>query len=304
MGKATSHSKIYAEYIGCVIPPLVLRVMCEDCTTPLLRLRGVNTRRPCVQRAFRERDLCLTYAAGIWSIWRGRKDRAAFDRIRRLLRHIYQNECEMGVQSKLRTLKALFSKWKILRGDQVWRLRWRRNVTLRTLRVCGVPPEFKLHPWSIFAFDLGSNFFRYLTQSNGQHGKSYVRVVELFTSKYFTWLMPYLISNLRDIRLCVTGRFIHGFICSVACLFSLGVFHQVMITQGKDKGQTGKVLEVYRKKNRVLVEGLNLAKKHIKRTPDQPGGIITKEMPVHVSGVMVSLCGVEAQGFCFPGFAL
>mmetsp|Transcript_49966 Transcript_49966/g.95449 ORF Transcript_49966/g.95449 Transcript_49966/m.95449 type:complete len:244 (-) Transcript_49966:223-954(-) len=62
---------------------------------------------------------------------------------------------------------------------------------------------------------------------------------------------------------------------------------QVMITQGKDKGQTGKVLEVYRKKNRVLVEGLNLAKKHIKRTPDQPGGIITKEMPVHVSGVMV-----------------
>lgn len=62
---------------------------------------------------------------------------------------------------------------------------------------------------------------------------------------------------------------------------------EVMITEGKDKGQTGKILEVYRKKNRVLVEGRNLVKKHIKRTGEQPGGIITKEMPVHVSNVMV-----------------
>jgi len=50
----------------------------------------------------------------------------------------------------------------------------------------------------------------------------------------------------------------------------------VMINWGRDKGQTGKVVKVFRKKNRVVVEGRNLVKKTVKRTEQQPGGIITK----------------------------
>lgn len=62
---------------------------------------------------------------------------------------------------------------------------------------------------------------------------------------------------------------------------------KVMIMEGKDKGQTGTVMRVFKKKNRLLVEGRNLCKKNIKRTETSPGGIITKEAPVHVSNVMV-----------------
>mmetsp|Transcript_29354 Transcript_29354/g.49303 ORF Transcript_29354/g.49303 Transcript_29354/m.49303 type:complete len:226 (-) Transcript_29354:35-712(-) len=61
----------------------------------------------------------------------------------------------------------------------------------------------------------------------------------------------------------------------------------VMINWGRDKGQTGTVVKVFRKKNRVVVEGRNLVKKTIKRTESQPGGIITKEAPLHVSNVQV-----------------
>jgi len=62
---------------------------------------------------------------------------------------------------------------------------------------------------------------------------------------------------------------------------------KVMIMEGKDKGQTGTVMRVYKKKNRLLVEGRNLCKKNIKRTESMAGGIITKEAPIHVSNVMV-----------------
>ena len=60
-----------------------------------------------------------------------------------------------------------------------------------------------------------------------------------------------------------------------------------MIMEGKDKGQTGSVLRVFKHKNRLIVEGRNLCKKNIKRTEGSPGGIITKEAPIHVSNVMV-----------------
>ena len=62
---------------------------------------------------------------------------------------------------------------------------------------------------------------------------------------------------------------------------------QVRVVAGKDKGQVGTVSKVYRKENRLLVEGLNLVKKHVKRSGDNPGGIITMEAPIHVSNVMV-----------------
>jgi len=54
----------------------------------------------------------------------------------------------------------------------------------------------------------------------------------------------------------------------------------------KYKGVKGKVLAVYPKKNRVLVEGVNIVKKHIKPTETQKGGIIEVEAPIHISNVM------------------
>lgn len=62
---------------------------------------------------------------------------------------------------------------------------------------------------------------------------------------------------------------------------------KVKVISGKDKGQVGTILEAYPKKQRVLVEGVNMIKKHSKPSNDNPqGGIITKEAPIHVSNVM------------------
>ena len=64
---------------------------------------------------------------------------------------------------------------------------------------------------------------------------------------------------------------------------------RVMVTVGKDKGKIGKVLKVLRKKDRVLVEKVNVAKRHMKPNPhrQQHGGIVDKEMPLHISNVML-----------------
>ena len=63
----------------------------------------------------------------------------------------------------------------------------------------------------------------------------------------------------------------------------------VMVLAGKDKGKIGKVLKLIRKKDRVLVEKVNMATRHMKPNPQlqQPGGRIEKEMPLHVSNVAV-----------------
>lgn len=61
----------------------------------------------------------------------------------------------------------------------------------------------------------------------------------------------------------------------------------VQIIAGKDKGKTGKVLKVYPLKNMVLVEGVNIVKKHIKPgVLNKEGGIIPVEKPISVSNVM------------------
>ena len=64
---------------------------------------------------------------------------------------------------------------------------------------------------------------------------------------------------------------------------------KVMVITGKDAGKIGKVLKVLPKKDRVLVEKVNVAKRHMRPNPyaQQPGGIVEKEMPIHVSNVMV-----------------
>lgn len=61
---------------------------------------------------------------------------------------------------------------------------------------------------------------------------------------------------------------------------------QVIVTAGDYKGQTGEVLEIITKTDRVLVKGVNVRKRHVRPTQLNPqGGIITKEMPIHISNV-------------------
>jgi len=64
---------------------------------------------------------------------------------------------------------------------------------------------------------------------------------------------------------------------------------KVMVISGKDKGKVGKVLKIFRKKDRVMVEKVNMVKRHTKANPytQQPGGIVEKEAPVHISNVAV-----------------
>ncbi|MBO1515349.1 MULTISPECIES: 50S ribosomal protein L24 [Metabacillus] len=62
---------------------------------------------------------------------------------------------------------------------------------------------------------------------------------------------------------------------------------KVMVISGKDKGKQGVVLASYPKKDRVLVEGINVVKKHSKPSQVNPqGGILSQEAPIHVSNVM------------------
>jgi len=62
----------------------------------------------------------------------------------------------------------------------------------------------------------------------------------------------------------------------------------VFVTAGKDKGKTGKVIKVMPREDRVVVEGLNLVKRHTKASMADPnGGVKEKEAPIHVSNVMI-----------------
>jgi large subunit ribosomal protein L24 len=64
---------------------------------------------------------------------------------------------------------------------------------------------------------------------------------------------------------------------------------EVVVIAGKSKGQRGKILQVLRKKNRVIVEGINMLKKHTRGTQDNPeGGIVEKEGSIHYSNVMLA----------------
>jgi large subunit ribosomal protein L24 len=68
---------------------------------------------------------------------------------------------------------------------------------------------------------------------------------------------------------------------------------QVVVISGKDRGKTGRVLRTEPKKRRVYIEGLNIVKRHERprSTGDMatanPGGIVEKEGPIHVSNVML-----------------
>ena len=60
----------------------------------------------------------------------------------------------------------------------------------------------------------------------------------------------------------------------------------VVVLAGKDKGKTGRVMKTLRKKDRVVVEGINMIKKHQKpNNANENGGIFDMEAPIHVSNV-------------------
>lgn len=60
--------------------------------------------------------------------------------------------------------------------------------------------------------------------------------------------------------------------------------HVVVVT-GKDKGKRGEVLRVLPKENRAVVQGVGMVQRHQRQTPNQEGGIIHKEAPVHISNI-------------------
>jgi large subunit ribosomal protein L24 len=70
---------------------------------------------------------------------------------------------------------------------------------------------------------------------------------------------------------------------------------KVSILSGKDKGKTGRVIYVYPKKGRALVEGINMVKKHARKSQQNPqGGIISQEATIHLSNLGL-LCPVSGK---------
>ena len=62
---------------------------------------------------------------------------------------------------------------------------------------------------------------------------------------------------------------------------------EVLIISGRNKGQRGRIKQVLRKENRVVVENVNIVKKHVRSMGPRQGGIIEVEAPLHASNVML-----------------
>ena len=63
---------------------------------------------------------------------------------------------------------------------------------------------------------------------------------------------------------------------------------KVVVMAGKDKGRTGEVLSVQPKKDKALVRGVNMIRRHQKQSQTQEGGIITKEALIHLSNLALT----------------
>ena len=71
---------------------------------------------------------------------------------------------------------------------------------------------------------------------------------------------------------------------------------KVKVLTGKDKGKEGRVLFTLKNKDRVVVEGINIVKKHMKPSrTNETGGILETENPIHVSNVKVIESGVKEK---------
>ena len=62
---------------------------------------------------------------------------------------------------------------------------------------------------------------------------------------------------------------------------------EVVVITGSDKGKTGKIVKTLRNENKVVVEGVNIVKKHQKATAQETGGIVEMAAPIHASNVMI-----------------
>ena len=61
---------------------------------------------------------------------------------------------------------------------------------------------------------------------------------------------------------------------------------KVKVLSGRDKGKTAKVIHVYPKKSRALVEGVNMVKKHLRKSQQHPqGALVSQELPIHISNL-------------------
>ena len=70
----------------------------------------------------------------------------------------------------------------------------------------------------------------------------------------------------------------------------------VQVIAGNDRGKTGKVLRIFPKSNRVIIEGINFIKRHTKPTQqNQKGGIVEKEAPIHISNIMLVVGGQRTR---------
>ncbi len=70
----------------------------------------------------------------------------------------------------------------------------------------------------------------------------------------------------------------------------------VKVISGTSKGTEGKILRIDRKKNRAIVEGVNMVKKHVKPSASNPqGGIEESEAGIHISNVMLVVNGVASK---------
>ena len=62
----------------------------------------------------------------------------------------------------------------------------------------------------------------------------------------------------------------------------------VVVLAGRDKGRSGEVLQVMPKDERAVVRGVNMVKRHTRQTPQQEGGIISKESTIHLSNLAIA----------------
>lgn len=71
---------------------------------------------------------------------------------------------------------------------------------------------------------------------------------------------------------------------------------EVVVISGEHKGSRGKILQVHTKEERALVEGINLRKRHQKKTQDQEAAIVEREAPIHLSNLMAAARYDERAG--------
>ena len=71
----------------------------------------------------------------------------------------------------------------------------------------------------------------------------------------------------------------------MAVKFKIKKGDPVIVVAGRDKGKKGSVLKMLPKESKVIVQGVNVAKRHTKQTAQTQGGILSKEMPIHISNL-------------------